>query len=89
MLIIGLTIRYIILSVIDILSLLMLIRSLLSWIMPYPEGRWVGMLYNFTDVLVTPVRRLLSRFEFVRRCPIDLSFLATFMLLSLLRTVLQ
>ena len=41
-----------------------------------------------TDVVTMPARRFLDRFDSVRRFPIDLSFLATYILLHLIQAVL-
>ena len=76
---------------IDTVQLLMLIRAILSWFPP-ADGRG-GVIRNFvytvSEFFVAPVRAFLDRFDWVRRTPIDISFLVTFLLLSFLQTILS
>ena len=76
---------------IDTVQLLMLIRAILSWFPP-ADGRG-GVIRNFvytvSEFFVAPVRAFLDRFDWVRRTPIDISFLVTFLLLSFLQTFLS
>jgi len=72
----------------DAVSLLLVIRAILSWIFPVPENNVLFFIYTLADKIVEPVKRFLSRFRFVRECPIDLSFLAAFVLISFLRSVI-
>ena len=69
----------------------MLIRAILSWFPP-ADGRG-GVIRNFvytvSEFFVAPVRAFLDRFDWVRRTPIDISFLVTFLLLSFLQTILS
>ena len=73
---------------IDTVQFIMLIRAILSWFSP-ADGRG-GVIRNFTytvsEFFVAPVRAFLDRFDWVRRTPIDISFLVTFLLLSVLST---
>ena len=72
----------------DAVQLMMLIRAILSWFPP-ADGRG-GVIRNFvytvSEFFVAPVRAFLDRFDWVRRTPIDISFLVTFLLLSILST---
>jgi uncharacterized protein YggT (Ycf19 family) len=73
------------------IQLCMFISAILSFLSP-PTGD-VGPIRGFimtvTDYATYPVRVLLDRFEWARRTPIDLSFLITYLLLSLLSTILS
>lgn len=73
---------------IDTLQFMMLIRAILSWFPP-SDGRG-GVIRNFvyavTEVFIAPVRGFLDRYDWARRSPLDISFLVTFLLLSLLST---
>ena len=73
------------------IQLCMFISAILSFLSP-PTGD-VGPIRGFimtvTDYVTYPVRVLLDRFEWARRTPIDLSFLITYLLLSLLSTILS
>ena len=74
---------------IDAVQLCMFIHAILSWVSP--PGGDVGPVRAFinavTEYATLPVRILLERFEWSRRTPIDLSYLITFLLLSLLSTI--
>ena len=70
-------------------QLFMLIRAVLSWFPGEPGGVLVNFLYAVTETVIAPVRFLLERFRVVRESPIDLSFFATFLLLSLMQIILQ
>ena len=76
--------------VIDAVQLCMFIHAILSWVAP--TGGEVGPIRGFinavTDTVTYPVRLFLDRFEWARRSPLDLSFFITFLLLSLLSTIL-
>lgn len=74
-------------TALDLLSLMMLVRAIMSWINPMANNKFMLFINGTTELVIDPVRKLISRFEFVRRCPIDLSFIAAWMLLSVLQTV--
>lgn len=69
----------------------MFARVILSWF-DHGEGGFLTAFSNFTafltEPLIMPVRFLLSRFSFVQRCPVDLSFFATYILLVLVQAML-
>ena len=73
----------------EAVQLLMLVRAVMSW---FPPANGTGgpiraFVYTLTELFIMPVRALLDRFEWTRRTPIDISFLVTFLLLSLLSTL--
>ena len=70
------------------LQLLMFIRAILSWIPLMEENAFTIFVYQITETVIYPVRCILDRFEFIAALPIDLSFFVTFVLLSVLQTVL-
>ena len=72
-------------KLLDIMSTLMLIRAVLSWIVPPGnENRFVMVLVAMTEFVVAPVRSFLDRFEFAHRIPLDISFLVAFILIGIL-----
>ena len=77
-------VRSLALLLIQALQTLMLVMALMSWIPPLRQTR----LYQFISMVVEPVndpfRRLLYRIPGMDRFPLDLSFLAAWMVLSLL-----
>ncbi|MDD6799125.1 MAG: YggT family protein [Firmicutes bacterium] len=70
------------------LQLLMLVRAIMSWIMPDEDNALFNFVYMTTEPVIVPVRFLLDRFEFIRRLPIDISFLVTYILLSVVQSLL-
>lgn len=74
--------------ILDALTLIMLIHAIMSWLRPGDGGgRIMIFIDNVVELLVSPVRQLLSRFELVRQSPIDLSFTATWLLLLILSAI--
>lgn len=73
------------------LQLMMLARAVVSWVLPDDDNAFTRFVTGVTEPLITPVRMLLERFEFVQELPIDISFFVTCLLLlaaqSLLPTV--
>jgi len=73
---------------INVLQLLMLARAILSWIPKDEDSALDRFLYAATEPLIEPVRNVLDRFEFFQGLPIDFSFMATVLLLSLIWLIL-
>ncbi|MBO7292931.1 MAG: YggT family protein [Clostridia bacterium] len=73
------------------IQLCMFITAILSFLSPPTGdvGPIRGFLMTVSDYVTYPVRCLLDRFEWARRTPIDLSFLITYLLLSLISTILS
>lgn len=69
-------------TLIEIELFLMLVRAILSWVMPDRSSRLWQILLALTEPVILPIRNLLSRFRFFQMCPIDLSFLAACLLLE-------
>ena len=71
----------------DAVQLMMLIRAILSWFPPNSKENVIrNFVYTVTEFFIAPVRAFLDRFDWVRRTPLDISFLVTYILLSLLST---
>lgn len=75
---------------IEALQLLMLVRAVMSWFPPSSgrPGPFRAFVTGVTELVIGPVRAFLDRFELVRRSPIDIPFLVTFLLLSAASTFL-
>ncbi|MBO5313254.1 MAG: YggT family protein [Clostridia bacterium] len=58
------------------------VRAICSWVPSFRESKVYYISYKLTEPILRPVRDLLFRMEFARRCPIDLSFLAVVLILS-------
>lgn len=71
-----------------VLEFCMLIRALLSWFITDEESGIVRFFFYVTEPVIFPVRALLERSEKIRNLPIDISFLVTLLLLSLIESLL-
>lgn len=79
---------YVVAQLIRLLELMFLARAIMSWFAQSSGSKIYEFLYMMTEPLIAPFRSLLSRFEFVRRFPIDISFLAAILTLELALTLL-
>lgn len=70
------------------IQLLMFVRALLSWFPIDEENPILQFVTAATEPFIIPVRALLERVEFIASSPIDISFFVTFILLSVLQTIL-
>ena len=69
-------------------QLLMMFRVVLSWLPVDEDSDISNFLFAMTEPVIYPVRMLLDRFEGLDEFPIDLSFIISFMLLSLVQMLL-
>jgi YggT family protein len=74
---------YFIRSICYLLSILIIVRSILSWFLPRPRNIVVIYLYRVTDWLLAPLRRILPRTGVV-----DFSPLVAILLLYLISALL-
>ena len=75
-------------ALIDVISYAMLIRAVMSWFVS-ESNRIYSFLISMTEPIIIPIRKLLSKTSLGRGMPIDLSFLLTYLLLTILSTVLD
>ena len=64
------------------LSLLIIIRALISWVSPDPYNPIVQFLYRATDPILNPIRR------FMPAMPIDISPIIAYFLINLVKSFL-
>ncbi len=74
----------------SLVELAFFVYAIMSWFPPRDgkEGPFRLFLGTVTEFFVAPVRAFLSRFEWVRRTPLDISFLVTWLLLSFLSALI-
>ena len=72
---------------IDVLSIAMFIRVILSWFTD-GSGKFAQFLYVITEPAIMPMRKLLFKLNWFQDSPIDFSFTFTFIALFILETVL-
>lgn len=67
---------------IDILSVAMFARAILSWFTMGEQTRIGAFLYVVTEPVILPIRALCNRFGWFQGLPIDMPFLITMVVLS-------
>lgn len=75
--------------IIRIYMLLLLIRALLPFLTFIDEdGAFFTVVYASTEIILSPMRALFDRYGIGDGLPIDISFLVTYVLLSVVHTLL-
>lgn len=69
---------------IDIVSILIVVRALLSWLPLGENNKLLYFLDVMTEPVVSPIRKLLNKSEALSQIPIDLAPLIALIILSLL-----
>ena len=75
-------------TLINLLQTLMLIMALMSWIPQLRRSKIYYAISMIVEPVIDPFRRLLYKIPGMDRFPLDLSFLAAWMVLSLLAGLL-
>ena len=60
------------LSVVDVA---LLIRAVLSWVMPDSDGLLMDLLYAFTEPVILPFRKLIESRGWFEGSPIDMAYM--------------
>ena len=74
---------------IDILSVAMFVRAILSWFTMGEQTRIGTFLYVVTEPIILPIRALCARFGGFQGTPLDMPFLLTMVMLSFVGIFLQ
>ncbi|CDC60268.1 putative uncharacterized protein [Clostridium sp. CAG:448] len=77
----------VLLAFLDVLMALLFFRMLVSWLPVDEDNRLVQMLYVLTEPALIPMRSLFARMGWFQNTPIDMSFMVTVLILSVLRSV--
>ena len=72
----------------DTLMLFMFLRAILSWIPGAADNSLGNFLFTVTELLIAPVRALCAALGINLALPIDVPFFITFILLSILGSIL-
>ena len=78
-------IHRVVILLLDCLQILMLVMVIMSWIPQLRESRAYQIICSLVDPIIDPFRRLLYKIPGRDRFPLDLSFLAAWIVLSLVR----
>ena len=70
-----------------VIQLAMLVRAILSWF-PMDGNRFTDFLFAITEPFIYPVRMLFDKLNWFTGLPIDVSFLATYLIISVLLFIL-
>ena len=79
--------KYTVTAIIDVLLVAMFVRAIFSWFDPMREGKFSTFLLVLTEPVIFPVRALCERMNWFEGLPLDIPFLITVLLLSILQTV--
>lgn len=81
-------VRQIALTLIRILQMLMLVSAVMSWIPQLRQSRLYQAISMVLEPIIGPVRRLIFKIPGMNGFPLDLSFVAVWLLLALLEQLL-
>ncbi len=80
------SIIYLLARAIDVYTIIIIIRAIISWVNPDPYNPIVQLLYKLTEPVLRPIRRVL--FRAVGNIRIDFSPFIAIILLSILRRII-
>lgn len=78
----------VVVSMLSVIQLAMMIRAILSWL-PIDDNKFTDFLYGLTEPIIYPIRALFVRMNWFQQSPLDMAFFITFLILSLLTSVLS
>ena len=81
-------VRRLCLSVLNILQLAMLVRAVMSGIPQLRGSQLQELLYQVTEPIVMPFRKLLSRIPGLNNFPLDISFLLAWIAIDVLMSII-
>lgn len=81
--------RQTLLLLIDVVQIAFLLRAIFSWFDPERSGRFSNFLFLVTEPMILPVRALCIKKNWFQQTPLDIPFLITVLLLSLLQTLIR
>ena len=82
------TVRYFLLVFIRVFQWVMVATAIVSWIPSLRDSKIGYFLYSCTEPIIRPVRDLIYRIPGADNLPIDLSFLAVYILLSVIESII-
>ena len=69
------------------IQLAMLIRAILSWF-PMDSNKFLDFLYGITEPFIVPIRLLFEKMNWFQNVPLDVAFMVSYLLLSILSMLL-
>lgn len=77
------------LTFLSVLELAMLARMIVSWLDPEMSWKFSAFLYMVTEPFIQPIRLLCYKNNWFQQVPLDIPYLITFLLLTVLETVVM
>ncbi len=82
------SIVYLLARLIDIYTIVIIVRAIISWVQPNPYNPIVQLLYRVTEPVLYPIRRVLFRYRGMRNTGIDFSPFIAIIMLYILKSIL-
>ena len=80
-------VKNIVVVFLTVIQLVMLVRAIMSWF-PMDGNRFTDFLFAITEPFIYPVRMLFDKLNWFTGLPIDISFLVTYIIISILLMIL-
>ena len=74
--------------ILEVLSIALFVRAIFSWIDPMHEGGISRFLLVMTEPVIFPIRMLCEKMNWFENLPIDMPFLLTMIVITLLQLFL-
>ena len=74
--------------ILEVLSIALFVRAIFSWIDPMHEGGISRFLLIMTEPVIFPIRMLCEKMNWFENLPIDMPFLLTMIIITLLQLFL-
>ena len=80
---------YTIISLLSLFEIVLIVRAICSWVPYFRESKVNQLAMIVTEPIVSPIRNALFKISFMRRCPIDLSFIFLYLIIRMATTFLS
>lgn len=74
---------------IGLVNMALFLRAIFSWFITLNDNKFVQIVWTFTEPFLVPMRKLLSKIGVAQGLPIDLSFIATWIVLDIAQVILS
>ncbi|MBO5261469.1 MAG: YggT family protein [Clostridia bacterium] len=75
---------YLLNTILYLFDICLLVRAVCSWIPSCRDLTVYRISYTVTEPILRPIRDMLFRIDWIRRCPLDLSFLVVILIVNVL-----
>ena len=83
------TIGEVLIILVSVIQILMVVRALLSWFPSANENKFGNIVYQLTEPIIVPFRRLVSRSSIANASMIDIAFIVTILVLEILKGIIR